>query len=402
MDMVANYAAGEEAVGAFFSHEGSKEKVPVDDDGGPSRGPKKCKKKKKARPFKREALDDDFVAAVERKKPRGPPEGAIFDKMLKEPCHYHKGGANHNLEDCSMLKKYFDGLGLKKDDQRKYKSDDKGGNKEDEGFPIVHDCYMIYGGPSMQLTTRQRKRECREVFAARMAMPTYLNWSSTPITFNRDNHPGRVVAPGVYPLVVDPIIVNTRLSKVLMDGGTSLNIIYLETLDLLGIKRAQLQPSAGGFHGVVPGKKALPVGRIDLPVCFGMVANFRKETLTFEVVGFRGMYHTIIRRLGYTKFMAIPNYTYLKLKMPGPKGVITISSSYEHAYECNVECVEYGEAFESSTKLTSKLEALAAEAPEPKRHASSFEPAEGTKKIPLDPNSSDDKALTISANLDTK
>ena len=50
-----------------------------------------------------------------------------------------------------------------------------------------------------------------------------------------------------------------------MDGGISVNIINLETLDLLGIERAQLQPSAGGFHGVVPAKKALPVGRIDVP-----------------------------------------------------------------------------------------------------------------------------------------
>jgi hypothetical protein len=286
--------------------------------------------------------------------------------------------------------------------RRKEKNGDKGNDKDDEGFPAVHDCYMIYGGPSTQLTARQRMRERREVFASRMAVPQYLSWSGTPITFDRDDHPDKVVAPGVYPLVVDPIIVNTRLSKVLMDGGSSLNIIYLETLDLLGINRAQLQPSAGGFHGVVPGKKALSVGRIDLPVCFGTAANFRKETLTFEVVGFRGMYHAIVGRPGYAKFMAIPNYTYLKLKMPGPKGVITISSSYEHAYECDVECVEYGEAVENSTELASKLEALAAEAPEPKRHAGSFEPAEGTKKIPLDPTNSDGKVLTISADLDPK
>jgi len=119
-----------------------------------------------------------------------------------------------------------------------------------------------------------------------MAVPKYLNWSNIPITFNRDDHPDKVVAPGVYPLVVDPIIINTRLSKVLMDGGSSLNIIYHKTLDLLSINRAQLQPSTGGFHGVVPGKKALPVGRINLPVCFGTAANFRKETLTFEVVVF--------------------------------------------------------------------------------------------------------------------
>ena len=100
--------------------------------------------------------------------------------------------------------------------------------------------------------------------------------------------------------------------------------------------------------------------------------------------------------------MAIPNYTYLKLKMPGPKGVITVSSSYEHAYKCDVECVEYGEAVEGSTELASKLEALAAEAPEPKRRAGSFEPAEGTKKIPLDPKDTNGKALTISADLDPK
>ena len=118
MDVVANYAAGEEAVGAFFSCEGGKGKSPADDDEGPNRGPKKNKKKKKARPFQREALDDDLVDAMECKRPRGPIEGAIFDKMLKEPCLYHKGGANHKLEDCCMLKRHFDGLGFRKDDQK--------------------------------------------------------------------------------------------------------------------------------------------------------------------------------------------------------------------------------------------------------------------------------------------
>jgi hypothetical protein len=48
MDVVANYTAGEEAVGTFFSHESDKGKAPVDDDKGPSRGPKKNNKKKKA------------------------------------------------------------------------------------------------------------------------------------------------------------------------------------------------------------------------------------------------------------------------------------------------------------------------------------------------------------------
>ena len=91
--------------------------------------------------------------------------------MLEEPCPYHKGGANHKLKDYRMLKKHFDGLGFKKDardDPKKEKGGDKEDNKDDDGFPAVHDCYMIYGGPSTQLTARQRKRERREVFTARI------------------------------------------------------------------------------------------------------------------------------------------------------------------------------------------------------------------------------------------
>jgi hypothetical protein len=110
-------------------------------------------------------------------------------------------------------------------------------------------------------------------------------------------------------LVVDPVIGNTRFSKVLMDGGSSLNILYVHTLQLMGIGLDQLRPSTTSFHGVAPGKRVQPLGQIDLPIWFGTQANFRKETLTFEVVGFRGAYHTILGRPCYAKLMAVPNYT---------------------------------------------------------------------------------------------
>jgi hypothetical protein len=222
------------------------------------------------------------------------------------------------------------------------------------------------------------------------------------ITFDRDDHPDYVPNPRVYPLVVDPIIANTRLTKVLMNGGSSLNIIYMQTLDLLGIKRTYLRPSVGGFHGVVPGKQAEPVGRIDLPICFGSPANFRKETLTFKVVGFHGTYHAILGRPCYAKFMVVPNYTYLKIKMSGPKCVITVGASYEHVYECDMECVEHGEAILESAGLAADLDGLAKEIPDPKQHADSFEPTEDIKLVPLDPANPDGRALNVSATLDPK
>jgi hypothetical protein len=152
----------------------------------------------------------------------------------------------------------------------------------------------------------------------------------------------------------------------------------------------------------MPGKRAEPIGRVDLPVCFGTLANFKKEILTFEVVGFHGTYHAILGRPCYTRFMAIPNYTYLKLKIPDPNGVITIGPSYEHAYECDVECVEHGEVVLESVTLVSNLDSLAKEIPDPKRHADNFEPAEDVKLVPLDPTDSNRKALSISATLDPK
>ena len=60
------------------------------------------------------------------------------------------------------------------------------------------------------------------------------------------------------------------------------------------------------------------------------------ETLTFEVVGFHRTNHAILGRPCYAKFMVVPNYTYLKLKMLGPCKVITISTSFQRAYECEV------------------------------------------------------------------
>ena len=91
------------------------------------------------------------------------------------------------------------------------------------------------------------------------------------------------------------------------------------------------------------------------------------------------------------------------MKMPGPKGVITIGSSFEHAYECDVECVEHAEALALNEALAAQLQGMAEEAMNSKqRQAGNFESAEGTKDVPLDPKTTNGKALKISATLDSK
>jgi hypothetical protein len=78
------------------------------------------------------------------------------------------------------------------------------------------------------MSNSQRKRERHEVLAAEKAPPSFLDWSEDAITFSREDHPNRIPNPGQYPLVVEPVIGNARFSKVLMDGGSSLNILYAQ------------------------------------------------------------------------------------------------------------------------------------------------------------------------------
>jgi hypothetical protein len=101
--------------------------------------------------------------------------------------------------------------------------------------------------------------------------------------------------------------------------------------------------------------------------------------------------------------MAIPNYTYLKMKMLGPKGVITVGSSFEHVFDCDVECVEHTEALALNESLVAVMEKMANDGlNSPAKHTGSFEAVEQTKKVPLGPTAPEGKVLRVSSTLDPK
>jgi hypothetical protein len=112
------------------------------------------------------------------------------------------------------------------------------------------------------MSTNQRKRERHEVLTAEKAPPSFLDWLEEAIIFGHEDQPNRIPNLGR----VDPVVGNARFSKVLMDGGSSLNILYAHTLRLMGIDLDQLRSSTTLFHGVAPGKRIQPLGQIDLPV----------------------------------------------------------------------------------------------------------------------------------------
>ena len=137
--------------------------------------------------------------------------------------------------------------------------------------------------------------------------------------------------------------------------------------------------------------QAYLLGQIDLPVTFGNRANLSSEVLTFEVVDFLGSYHAILGWPCYAKFMAIPNYTYLKLKMLGPNNIITVSSAFSHAFShaftCDCEHFELATTVINSSKLSRLEESSTPAVPDCNKPNSSmaFCPLEETKTVGIDP-----------------
>jgi hypothetical protein len=113
----------------------------------------------------------------------------------------------------------------------------------------------------------------------------------------------------------------------------------------MNISLTNLTPSDTGFHGVIPGKSEIPLGKIWLDVVFGNRKNFRREKLEFEVIDFRSQYHAILGSPAYSRFMAVSHHTYLLLKMPGPNGVITIKGNFARSDACDREFHKISQVF---------------------------------------------------------
>ena len=116
-----------------------------------------------------------------------------------------------------------------------------------------------------------------------------------------------------------------------MDGDSSLSLIYQDTVHKMGIDPSRIKQSNTTFKGVITGVEARCIGSLTLEVVFGSPDNFRSKELIFGIALFRSGYHALLGRTAFARFNAVLHYAYLKLKMPGPCGVITINGNMDHS-----------------------------------------------------------------------
>jgi hypothetical protein len=168
------------------------------------------------------------------------------------------------------------------------------------------------------------------------AVPRPLRWSEVPISFSRDDQWTSFSELGKFPLVLDLVVAEVRLTKVLIDGGSGLNLIFASTLRKMGLDlTCMLVPSKSPFYGIILGNAAHPLGTVVLPVTFGTRENYRTEFIKFEVANFESSYHAILGHPALAKFMVVLHYVYLLLKMSGLSGVLTLRGDLKKSYHCN-------------------------------------------------------------------
>jgi hypothetical protein len=99
--------------------------------------------------------------------------------------------------------------------------------------------------------------------------------------------------------------------------------------------------------------------------------------MQFEVVDFETTYNAFLRRPTLTKFMVVPHYAYLVLKMLGPNGIISIRGDVKHACDYDRESCETTDRLLASTKLQELKMALA------KSHPDTIMPEAKTSKVSI-------------------
>jgi hypothetical protein len=145
--------------------------------------------------------------------------------LLKEKCSWHLEG-NHTTEQCYQLRR-----ALKDSSDPRPPHDKKGKKKADEGNDDFQEpdkkVNVLFDG----LPTRwSQKATRREVLNIEPAVPTLLRWSKIPITFSRADQWTSFSELGRFPLVLKPVVTGSRLNKVLINGGSGLNVLFTKTL----------------------------------------------------------------------------------------------------------------------------------------------------------------------------
>jgi hypothetical protein len=263
----------------------------------------------------RKRKPDNTVAAIQRPtKDNSKKTSGGFKDLLKEKCPWHLDG-NHTTKQCYQLRR-----ALKDTPEPRHPHDKKVKKKADEGNNDFQEPDKAVNVLFGELPNRRaQKATRREVLSIEPAVPTPLRWSEVPITFSRADQWTSFSEPGRFPLVLKPVVVGSRLNKVLIDGGSGINVLFIKTLKKMKLDITHmLTKSTSPLYGIVPGTRLshwaqwscqLPLGRQGKTTA-PSTSSSKSRTSRLPIMP--------------SSADQLSPSSYLVLKMPSPAGVLSL------------------------------------------------------------------------------
>jgi hypothetical protein len=242
--------------------------------------------------------------------------------------------------------------------------------------------HMITRGSSVDFDTKRQKRDhYHSINHVTVTGPVVqTKWSHVPLTFDARDVDLRS-APHIDAMVINYSVAGWDLHKVLVDNGSQADIIFLHAFDRMGISHSLLKPSDNPLYGF-GGKGTFPVGKIELPLSFGVAPNARSEQVTFDIVDMVYPYNAIMGRGSINKFEAAIHGLYLCMKIPGLQGAITVYGNQQAARNIerdfvpgqrNVHCLTVQREVPEATRPTAN-----------EHEKAQLQSNDGMKTVPLD------------------
>ncbi|KAL2226150.1 UNVERIFIED_CONTAM: hypothetical protein Sindi_1973700, partial [Sesamum indicum] len=135
------------------------------------------------------------------------------------------------------------------------------------------------------------------------------------------------------PMVVKLDIANFTVHKVLIDSGSSVDIIFKSVVDKMGLENARLEPVKTPLVGF-GGSEVASLGTIELPVSMGEEPKRKTLMVKFLVVDTPFTYNVILGRPGLNSFRAVISTYHMKMKFPTEYGIGEVSCDQKEARKC--------------------------------------------------------------------